>query len=322
MMRRRIVVAVVGFVSLFGLPALLCAQEFPTKAISVFIGYGAGGSTDLSGRALCAEAAKTLKQSIVCTNQPGANGTLVLGRAKGDKPDGYTLYCVPTAAFTATPHLQPVPYDPLKDFTYIMQYAVYQYGIVVRSDSPWKTIEEFIDYAKKNPNKIKYVTAGMGSGGHRAMTYLGEKYGVKWNHVPVKSGMECVTTLLGGHVDAISNSTEWKEQVKSGKFRILLVTSAHRLKSFPDVPTLKDKGHSFVVYSGLSFVGPAGIPAPIVEKIQNALAQGMSSKPFLDVLDNFEMPPAYLDSATFSKVIPTDFKETGEQFKKIGLGKK
>jgi len=312
------------FILAFGLsqifPSAPWAQEFPTKSINVLIGYAPGGSTDLSVRSLASEVTKILKQPVICSNQPGANGTLVLGRVKGEKPDGYTIFSAPTAAFAATPHIQPVPYEPLKDFTYIMQYALYQSGIVVRSDSPWNTLEELMDHVKKNPNKIKYVTAGIGSGGHRGAIYLEERFGLKWNHVPVKSGMECVTTLLGGHVEVMSQTTEWKEQVRAGKFRLLVITSDRRLKSFPDVPTLREKGHPFAVYSGLCFVGPEGMPGPVVEKLQNAFAQAMQAKPFPDVLDNFDMPSAYLDSASLTKVIPKEYQETGDQFKRLGLG--
>ena len=177
-----------------------------------------------------------------------------------------------------------------------------------------------MEHVQKNPNKIKYVTAGIGSGGHRGAIYLEERYGLKWNHVPVKSGMECVTTLLGGHVEVMSQTTEWKEQVRAGKFRLLVITSDRRLKSFPDVPTLMEKGHPFAVYSGLCFVGPAGMPAPVVEKLQNAFAEAMKTQVFLDVLDKFDMPTAHLDSASLTKIIPKEYQQTGEQFKRLGLG--
>jgi tripartite-type tricarboxylate transporter receptor subunit TctC len=312
------------FILTFGLfqifPSSPWAQEFPARSINVLIGYAPGGSTDLSVRALASEVSKILKQPVICSNQPGANGTLVLGRVKGEKPDGYTIFSAPTAAFAATPHIQSVPYEPLKDFSYIIQYALCQSEIVVRSDSPWNTLEERMDHVKENPNKIKYVTAGIGSGGHRGAIYLEERYGFKWNHIPVKNGMECVTTLLGGHVEVMSQTTEWKEQVRAGKFRILVITSDQRLRSFPDVPTLREKGHPFAVYSGLCFVGPEGMPAPVVEKLQNAFAQAMKAKPFLDVLDNIDMPSAYLDSASLTKVIPKEYQETGDQFKRLGLG--
>ncbi|MBA4394555.1 MAG: hypothetical protein C0407_13460, partial [Desulfobacca sp.] len=111
-------------------------QDYPTKPINLLIGYAAGGSTDLTTRALALEVGKTLKQPVICSNQVGASGTLVLGRVKGEKTDSYTIYNAPTANFCRIPHLQAVPYDPLKDFAFIMQYGLYQYGIIVSADSP------------------------------------------------------------------------------------------------------------------------------------------------------------------------------------------
>jgi len=294
--------------------------DYPTKPINLLIGYSAGGSTDLSTRALAAEAAKTLKQPIICSNQVGASGTLVLGRVKGEKTDGYTIYNAPTANFCRIPHLQAVPYDPLKDFTFIMQYGLYQYGILVRSDSPWKTFEELIDFAKKNPNKIKYATSGLGSGQHLAMEYLAMKLGIKWDHVPFPGGAQVVTALLGGHVQVISQVTEWKEQALAGKFRLLVVPTAQRLKAFPEVPTLIEKGYKFAVHSALAFMGPAGMPAEAVQKLDKAFAEAMKTKVFLDVMDKFDMPPAYMGHEELSKFIPKDYQETGELIKALGIG--
>jgi len=296
------------------------AAEFPTKPVNMLIGYPAGGSTDLSTRALTTEASKILKQPVICSNQVGASGTLVLGRVKGEKPDGYTIFNAPTANFCRIPHLQPVPYDPLKDFTFIMQYGLYQYGLVVRSDSPWNTFEEFIDYAKKNPNKIKYATSGLGTGQHLAMEYLSLKLGIQWSHVPFPGGIQAVTALLGAHVQAVSQVTEWKEHVVAGKLRLLVVWTSQRMKAFPAVPTLMEKGYPFAVHSGLSFMGPAGMPKSVVEKLQNAFRQAMDSNIFQDVMDKFDMPPAYLDSEALTKLIHKDYQETGELIKSLGIG--
>jgi len=313
-------VVILSFIFCLALMRLASGAEFPTKPINLLIGYSAGGSTDLSVRALAAEAAKTLKQPIICNNQVGAAGTLVLGRVKGEKTDGYTIYNAPTANFCRIPHLQAVPYDPLKDFTFIMQYGLYQYGILVRSDSPWKTFEELIDYAKKNPNKIKYGTSGLGSGQHLAMEYLAMKLGIKWDHVPFPGGAQVVAALLGGHVQVISQTTEWKEQALAGKFRLLVVPTSQRLKAFPEVPTLIEKGFNFAVHSGLAFMGPAGMPATAVEKLDKAFAEAMKSKIFLDVMDKFDMPPAYLGSEAMTKFVPKDYQETGELIKTLGIG--
>jgi tripartite-type tricarboxylate transporter receptor subunit TctC len=295
-------------------------QDYPMKPINLLIGYAAGGSTDLSVRALASEAAKILKQPIVCSNQVGASGTLVLGRVKGEKADGYTLFNAPTANFCRIPHLQAVPYDPLKDFTFIMQYGLYQHGLVVRADSPWKTFEEFIAYAKKNPTKISYGTAGLGSGQHVAMEYLARKENIKWNHIPFTGGAQAVAALLGGHVQAVSQTTEWKEHVVAGKLRLLVIWNDRRLKAFPNVPILREKGYPFAVHSALCFMGPAGMPKPVVEKLQNAFAQAMKSKIFLDVMDKFDMPPAYLGSEALTRFIQEDYNETGDLLKSLGIG--
>ena len=313
---------VLSFILCLLLSNLAFAADFPTKPINILIGYAAGGSTDLTTRALASEAAKLLKQPIICNNQVGASGTLVLGRVKGDKSDGYTLYNAPTANFCRIPHLQPVPYDPLKDFTFIMQYGLYQYGIVVRADSPWKTLEELLDYAKKNPSKIKYATSGLGSGQHLVMEYLGKKMGIKWDHVPFAGGTQAVAALLGGHVQVLSQTPEWKEHVLAGKLRLLVVCTDQRMKAFPDMPTLIEKGIKFSVHSGLAFMGPAGMPADVVTKLQNALAEAMKSKVFLEAMDKFDLPPAFLGSEALTKLIHRDYLETGELIRSLAIGLK
>ena len=302
------------------LSGIAYGQDYPAKAVNLLVGYPAGGSTDLSMRALAAEASKILKQPIVVSNVVGAAGTLVLGRVKGEKPDGYTIFNAPTANFCRIPHLQAVPYDPLKDFSFIMQYGLYQYGLVVRADSPWKTFEEFIDYAKKNPKKINYATSGLGTGQHLAMEYMAQKEKIEWNHVPFPGGLQAVTALLGGHVQAVSQTTEWKEHVAAGTLRLLVVWTDQRLKAFPNVPTLREKGYPFSVHSALSLMGPAGTPKPVVEKLQNAFAQAMESKAFVDVMDKFDMPLAYLSSDALTKLVNKDYTETGELIKSLGIG--
>lgn len=302
------------------LSGLALAQDYPSKPINLLVGYTAGGATDLSVRALAADAAKILKQPIVVSNVAGAAGTLVLGRVKAEKADGYTIFNAPTANFARIPHLQAVPYDPLKDFSFIMQYGLYQYGLVVRADSPWNTFEEFVDYAKKNPRKINYGTSGLGTGQHLAMEYLAQKEKIEWNHVPFPGGVQAVTALLGGHVHAISQTTEWKEHVAAGTLRLLVVWTDQRLKAFPNVPTLREKGYPFAVHSALSLMGPAGMPKQAVEKLQNAFAKAMESKPFLDVMDKFDMPPAYLDADALTKMVHKDYAETGELIKSLGIG--
>ncbi len=296
------------------------AAEFPTKPINVWFGFQAGGGMDLTGRALAAEVSKTLKQPLICSNFVGGAGTLVLGKLKGESPDGYTIANATTGSFCRSPHMHSVPFDPFKDFTPIMQYGIFQYGIVVRADAPWKTFEEFIDYAKKNPGKIKYSSAGIGLGQHLAMEYIGMKEGIQWTHIPFTGSPQAISALLGGHVEAMSQTADWTEYVRSGKLRLLLVLSSQRMKSFPDIPTMLEKGYEFAPHGGICFVGPAGMPKPVVEKLQNAFRDAMNSKDYINISEKMELGIEYKDSETLAKFIPKDYKETGDLLKKLGLG--
>ena len=149
---------IVGFLAMAALPFTGLAADYPTRPITIEIGYAPGGSTDLVTRAIAAEAAKFLGQHIICNNMPGAAGNLVLGKIKNQNPDGYVLAAAPTANVYRIPHMQECPFKT-SDLVPICEYSQYQYGFAVRANSPWKTWEEFVDYAKKNPGKIKYSTA-------------------------------------------------------------------------------------------------------------------------------------------------------------------
>ena len=187
------------------------ADTFPSKPINLWVAWGAGSGTDISQRAIANIASKTLKEPILVSNVTGGGGTLVLGRLKAEKPDGYTIANTSSATLGRIPHLQPVPYnaqDPLKDFIPIMSYSYYLYGLAVKSDSPWKTFEEFITYAKANPGKVRYSTSGVGTGQHLAMEYLAMREKIKWTHVPFATSPQAVAAVMGGHVEATSQTPE------------------------------------------------------------------------------------------------------------------
>jgi len=163
-------VGVLSVVTLFcflvceaSVPGPAFAQEkYPVKPINFLIGFPAGGTTDVCARPLVNAASKTLGQPIVVVNKPGGASAVAVATLKNEKPDGYTIGILGSGAVLSQ-HMRKVPYDTAKDFTPIMQYAVYLYGLVVQSDSPWKTFKEFIEYARNNPGKIRYSTAGPGS---------------------------------------------------------------------------------------------------------------------------------------------------------------
>lgn len=301
-------------------PAL--AEGYPSKPVNLLIPYGGGGTTDVTSRLLVNLAQKDFAKPIVVVNKPGGGGVLALELLAKAKPNGYTLGVVPTGVVTRTPFLRKVNYDSEKDFTYIMLFALWQYGLVVRADSPWKTLDEFIDYAKKNPGKVTYSTAGTGSAQYLAMEYLAQKEGIKWTHVPYKGGIKAVTALLGGHVTACAQAVEWKPYVKSGQLRLLAVLGAERIPSFPEVKTLKELGYDYAVISGPGIAGPAGMDPKVADFIAKSFAKAAKSPEFLDLLKKLDMLPYYMDGKQLTDYIKSEIPKKKKLVESLGLGYK
>jgi tripartite-type tricarboxylate transporter receptor subunit TctC len=299
------------------------ADVFPSKPINLWVGWGAGSGTDISQRAIATHASKILKQPVIVSNVTGGGGTLVLGKLKGEKPDGYSLANTSSATLSRIPHLQPVPFDsqdPLKEFIPIMSYSYYLYGLVVRSDSPWKTFEDFIAYAKANPGKIRYSTSGVGTGHHLAMEFIAMKENIKWAHVPFAGSPQAVAALLGGHVEALSQTPEWKEHVDAGKLRLLACWNDKRMPFYPNIPTLKEKGYDFAVQAIIVIYAPANTPADIVEKLGKAFRQASDTPEVKKILDTLGYPFDLQDRAELTAIMKKDNEVNGRLLKELGLG--
>src|SRR5437868_6426139 len=185
------------------------AQDFPTRPITLIVPWPAGGSTDTHLRKLAELAAKHLGQPVVIENRPGAGGMLgPLGMAASAKPDGYTISQMTVAAFRQ-PYMQKVDWDPIRDFTYIIGVSGYTFGVVVKSDSPFKSFDDLMAYAKANPGKMSYASTGTGTSPHLLVEDLAAKAGVQFLHVPYKGNADSTQALLGGHVMAQSDATGW-----------------------------------------------------------------------------------------------------------------
>jgi tripartite-type tricarboxylate transporter receptor subunit TctC len=299
------------------------AETFPSRPINLWVGWGAGSGTDISQRAIADIASKALKQPIVVSNVTGGGGTLVLGRLKAEKPDGYTLANTSSAALSRIPYLQPVPYnaqDPLKEFIPIISYSYYLYGLAVRSDAPWKTFEEFIAYAKANPGKVRYSTSGVGTGQHLAMEYIAMKENIKWTHVPFSASPQAVAAVMGGHVEATSQTPEWKEQVDSGKMRLLICWNDKRMPFYPNVPTAKEKGYDFSVQAAIVIYAPANTPKEVVAVLSKAFHQAADTEEVKQILKRLSYPHEIKDSEELIKMIRKDSEVNKKILKELGLG--
>ena len=312
----------IGLVAALLFTAQAWAGSYPEKPINLYIPYSGGGTTDVTARLLTNIAQKDFSTPLVCVNKPGGGSALMHELIAKAKPDGYTLGVLVTAGLTRIPFLRNVNYDPMNDFTPIMLYGLYQHGLAVRADSPWQTFEEFITYAKENPNKVTYSTAGTGSGQHLVMEYLAAKEGIKWTHVPYKGGVNAVTACLGGHVTATSQATEWKSYVQAGQLRLLAVYGVKRIESFPEVRTLKEIGYDYALVSGMGIVGPKGLPSEVVEKVGEAFGAACQDPGFLKQFKKMDLLPYYLNQEELAEFLKNDYASKKDLIEKIGLAKK
>ena len=312
-------VVVVIFPLLLG--ATAGAAGFPERPIQVLCGWPVGTVNDLMSRAIATPLSKILKQPVIVQNIPGGGGALVLGRIKTEKPDGYSLFQTGSNMYSQIPLTRTVPYDPLKDFAFLAQHARFEHYIVSRSDSPWKTFEELIQYARKNPKTIKYGTSGVGSSMHIMMEYLAIKENVQWVHVPYDSGSLSATALLGGHLDVgvLTMGLEL-EHVKTGRLRALVCLNANRMMHLPDLPTILEKGYDFYCTSSCTWSVPANTPKDIQKILEKALLQAIADPEAKETINRVNLPYAPLDSEAVTKLVIEDHQKYGELMKRLGLG--
>jgi tripartite-type tricarboxylate transporter receptor subunit TctC len=301
-------------------PHAFCQEKYPAKPITLVVGYPAGGSVDTCARPLANAASKVLGQPIVIVNKPGGASSVAMATLKNEKPDGYTLGLLISGAVMSQ-HMRKVPYDTAKDFTPIMQYGVYLYGLVVRSDSPWKTLKEFIDYAKGNPGKIRYSTAGPGTPQHLVMERVAMKEKIKWTHIPFEGGGPAISALLGGHVEAASQTTEWKKHVEAGRLRLLAVYGEKRMSDFPAVPTLLEMGYNITAPSLICIVGPRGLSPQVVETLHGAFKKAMEDPDFIKMSQQVDQPALYRGPQELAKHLVEMNEEVGTLIRSLGLRK-
>jgi tripartite-type tricarboxylate transporter receptor subunit TctC len=303
---------------LISFPATAIGQVYPDKPITVYCGFASGATTDLTTRALASGAEKLLGVPLVVENKPGAGATVAPALLASKKPDGYTIQVGTSGALVNRPHLLKLGYDPLKDFTYLVQYSRYIGGLCVNGDSPLKTIDEFIAYAKKHPG-LSYGSSGTYTQQQLAVELLAKCKGLTFKHVPTKGGAEFNTLLLGRHTDFVAGSGSHIPFVKQGLFRMLLVYNQDkRDPTYPDIPTLKELGcrdvppHSYIV------LGPKGMPAAISKKLVETFKKVIEGPDFQKLLADNNLPYDFKDQAQLGKDIPAEYEWYKNYFKETG----
>jgi tripartite-type tricarboxylate transporter receptor subunit TctC len=294
------------------------AQAYPSKPITLYCGYSAGATTDVTARALASGAEKMLGVPVVVENRDGGGSTVCAALVASKKPDGYSLGVISTSALTIRPFFSKMAYDPLKDFTLLMTYSEYIGGLCVLAESPFKTIDDFIAYAKAHPG-LSYGSPGSYGGHHLSIELFAECKGLKFKHVPFKGGAPANTALLGKHLDFVAGSGQHIPYVKQGVFRMLVLTGGDkRDPDFPNVPMMKEVGCPSPPPVDYLVVGPKGMPEAVVKKITETLKAVSEGPEFQKVLAGFNLPYTYKDRPQIEKSLPEAISWYKNTFLKMG----
>lgn len=315
MLRKLLVVAISVTFYLF-VSSTAYSQQFPAKEIQIIIPYAPGGATDLIFRALAASAEKYLGKPVIIVNRAGGGGTIGYTEGAKAKPDGYTLTAAITP-LTILPHQVTTAFT-YKDFEPIINVVSDPSMFLVRADCQWKTLKEFIDYARKNPGMITVGNSGAGGGVHLVALAFEKAIGAKFNHIPFSGGGPSVTALLGGHIHAVSVSPpEGISHVQAGKLKIMALFAEKRLEMFPDVPTVKEQGIDFAMGMWRGLAAPKGTPPDIIAKLHDAFKKAMDDPAFRKSAKDMAINLSYLGPAEFGKLMAHDHEFYGKLVREI-----
>ena len=298
------------------------AQEYPTRAITMIVPFPPGGVADIVGRPLAAMMEKSLKQPVVIVNRTGAGGALGMREVARAAPDGYTIL-MGLSSISIFPVSERVngkqPAYELKDFAPIALVTADPTVLVVRADSPYKTVKEFVEAAKAKPGKINYSSSGVYGTLHVAMEMFANAAGVQLFHVPYGGGGPAITALLGGQVEASAQGPAAAiGQIRGGKFRALASWGTERLKLLPDIPTFKELGYDAEFYIWAGVFAPAATPQPILMRLREAVRAAVNDAGFKAAMDKVATPISYLDAPEFQKFWDSDAKRLAVALEKIG----
>src|SRR5262245_20820151 len=317
--RSMVPLALAGLMSLAA-ATVVHASEFPNKPVTLIVPFQAGISVDILLRGMAEAASQHLGQPVVIDNKVGGSATLGPAyMASNAKPDGYTIAQMP---MLRVPHLQKVTYDPLKDFTWIIQLGGYTIGVVVPAASEFKTFKDVIAFAKANPGKLSYTTPGPSTLNSIAMELVARKESTTLAHVPGKGGGEAMAAILGGHVMVNVESPAWAPMVASGDLRLLALLNNKRSKKWPDVPTLAEQGYEWDFNAPFGLAGPKGMDPAVVKRLHDAFKKAYDDPKMIELFERFDFSRLYLSTEDYAKEIPKQYEYERQNLERVGLIKR
>jgi tripartite-type tricarboxylate transporter receptor subunit TctC len=311
------VTSVLGTLGCAGIHAV-ASERFPSRSITLIAPWPAGGGSDALVRAFAESASRALGVSVVVENKPGAGGTLGATAMVNAKPDGYTLTQLPLGVYRL-PHMQKMPYDPVKDLTHIIGLTGYTFGIVTTLDAPFKTIKDMVAYAKANPGMVEYGSTGTGTTPHLAMEEFSQKAVMVLNHIPYKGSAELMQAILSGQIRVMCGIPEFAPWVKEGKLRLLATLGHQRTTAFPDVPTVYESGWDTIAESPFGIGGPKGMPPETVRMLHNAFKTTLEDPKVLALLDKLSQPVIYMNSEVYTRYAKRTTQQEKATIERLGL---
>lgn len=295
------------------------SQSFPSRPITLIVPWPAGGATDRHLRTLSEIASGYLGQRIVVENRPGGGGTNGPGAmAMQARPDGYTIAQFPLGMLRI-PHMQQTAWHPINDFSFIIGVSGYTFGFVVRGDSPFRTFQDYVQAARREPGKIDYGSTGTGTSPHLLMEELSSAASIQLNHIPFRGNADLMQAVLGGHVSAGSDATGWDQFVDNGQMRLLLTFGEQRTARWPNVPTAKDLGFSVVSQSPYGLAGPRGMDPAVVQALHDAFRKAMDDPRHLEVLRQLNQDIWYRSSDDYRNWAMAVFERDRHLIQRLGL---
>ncbi len=322
-MKRSIsIILVLASVGLLGIPVShVTAQPYPNRPIQLVTPGAAGLLQDITCRQFAEEIGKTLGVQVTVLNKTGGSMTLAADYVARSKKDGYTFLYGSATPLIYAPVTNPkiVPYDPLKDLDPLGGQLVWPLTVTVQEGSPWKTFNDLIEYAKKNPGKLRMGSIGLGSLDNFNMTIIQSLTGAQFTHVPMSSTP--ALALMGGHIELVmSPITEVNSYVDAGKLRLLLLTG--KLSKYPSVPTLAELGYKQELLTNwLSFFAPAGLPEDVKKILAAAIEKAMKNPELKAKIDKVDFRMDYKSPAEFKKILEEEYERANAIALKIGLRK-
>lgn len=292
------------------------AQQFPNREVTLVVNFGAGGVTDIATRLFAKYFEKELGVTVLVTNRPGASATLGPAYVARQKPDGYTIGVLTFSAVAITPNLIEVPYE-IKDFDFLGVYGRYRYGLVVGADSPFQTVAELVEAAKVTDKPLFF--AAPSAPNNLAFFELSRQTGAKFEQILYKSGTDSVTATAAGEVvAAVQTPPEINPLVDSGNVRMLASVSPKRWTDRPNIPTMLELGYDISIESWMSLALPAGTPANVMARLNQAFVAAATTPEYMQELNNLGLDPVYMTGQEYADLALQGYKDMRVQLANTG----